>query len=227
MVTVLVKTGEYRRKKEEIVHIRGVHFLCLTLPRKGFLAPLAAHRAAKRSAAKKVEYAVFEKGFCFTEIFAKYGISEPPFRSLRLAAVRRIVCAALRAQGVLPEESFLVVRAARAGEETESVLLALAPCVRALALDAPEEGKAAARLMFRSGLALRKSTLGADLTLSLAEEEKCREGVLALFDERLSVCYDAPEAETFESEPMLAALYENGAIRAEEIAVLHFDALMS
>ena len=226
-MTVLVKTGENKRVKEEIVSIRGVRFLCLTLPRNGLLAPIVAHRAARRLKSKKVRYAVIEKGFCFTEIFEKYGIISPPFRSLRLAAVRQIVCAALREQGLLPDGAFLAVRADRVGEETENLLLSLAPCVRALALDAPGEETAAARLMFRAGLALRKSTLGADLTLSLAEGEACREGVLALFDKALRITYFAPEAETFESEPFLAALYENGSIRGEEIAVLHFDARMS
>lgn len=226
-MTVLVKTGENKRVKEEVVSIRGVRFLCLTLPRSGLLAPLTAHRTARRLVSKKVRYAVFEKGFRFTEIFGKYGIIPPPFRSLRLAAVRQIVCAALRGQGLLPDEAFLAVRADRVGEETENLLLALAPCVRALALDAPGEETAAARLMFRAGLALRKSTLGADLTLSLAEGEVCHEGVLALFDKALRITYSAPEAEVFENEPFLAALYENGSIRGKEIAVLHFDARMS
>ena len=226
-VPVLVKTGDNKRKKEEIVSIRGVRFVCLTLPQKGLLAPLAARRAAKSLVSKNIGYAVFEKGFHFTEIFAKCGVFSPPFRALRLAAVRQIVCAALRSRGVLPDDAFLAVRADRAGEETENVLLALAPCVRALALAAPGEETAAARLMFRSGLALRGSALGADLTLSLAQGETCREGVLALFDEGLRITYAAPEAGPFESEPFLAALYENGAIRGEEIAVLHFDALMS
>ena len=226
-VTVLVKTGGRRGKKEEGVSICGVRFLCLTLAGKGLFAPLAARRAARRLSGKRSITAVFEKGFPFTDIFAQYGIFQPPFHPLRCAAVRQIVCAALRAQGIFPQDAFLAVRADKGGEELERLLLSLAPCVRALALDAPGEEELAARLLFRSGLALRKSCLGADLTLSLAEGEECRDGVLALFDEKLRIGYDAPQAEPFGSEAFLAALYENGAIRGEEIAVLHFDALMS
>lgn len=222
-MTVLVKTAERGEKRAETVCLCGVRFRCLTLPRNGLLAPVLARRAAKKLRSEKVRKAVFEKGFPFTDIFAKYGIFPPAVYPLRRAAVRQIVSAALKMQGVLPQEAFLAVRAENAGEETEAVLLALAPCVRALALDAPGEESAAARLLFRCGLALRKNCFGADLALSLLKGDMCAEGLLALYDEKLCIGYDVPEEWVFESEAFLAALLENEAIRGEEIAVLRFD----
>ncbi len=218
-MTALVLLGE--RCTVEPVRLGSARFLKVTLRRKGLTARLAARRIARRLCAENIEKAAFVKGFPYTDVFRRYGVASMDIRPLRLAAAAEIVCAALRGRGVEPGEAFVAVRAPQMNGEVGALVTALSRRVRYLSLDAQGREVAAEQLRFHHGVALREGESGAQIVLSLCEGERCAGKTLALFDEALRVSYafDAPLG-GFEVETLLAAFFSEGAIAAEELAVL-------
>jgi len=223
-MTAIISTGK-RGRKAEVVTVKGLRFVHLTLPRGGFFARFAARRAARSLGTKNIEKAIFVKEFPYTEIFAKYGVFSCDIRPLRMAVAPQLVRLLLEKDGVSAREAFVAVRSGRMSAEVKTLVTSLGGVVRYLALDAPDREALAEQLRFHHGVVLREGESGAQLILSLLEGERCGGKVLALFDEALRISYacDA-QWEGVETEELLAALLAEGGIATEKIALLGADA---
>lgn len=221
-MTALVTWGE--RFAIEKVGIEGVSLCSLTLPRRSVWKRWYARRGARRLREINVKTAVFVKGFCFADIFAKYDVFPIDIRPLRLALAVPIVCAALREMGLEPKDAFVAVRAARVSGEVETFIAALSRSVRFVSVDAAGREVLGEHLRFYHGVSLREDSSRASLIVSLEEGEVCGERLLALFDKALHISYDFDAGiSDVDAEELLALLVLSG-LNAQKVAVLGLDA---
>lgn len=150
------------------------------------------------------------------------GVETAPFCQAMAAP---LVLAALERRGTAPERAVVALRGNRVTRSFFQAAEALCPRVRALTVCAPSGGEALATYLRREyGVAvLERGT--ADLTVCFSQEEGGMEGALMLCSSwpellNLSITLkDAALPACFEPLPLLAALWEEGRITPDQLAV--------
>lgn len=204
-------SGE-RRLCLERVQLRGMPLLTLYLPRRERGLERRAERAARELASRRVARVLTPPDFALWPLLLKGGLRPVDAAGLRRALAVPWVLEALRARGLPPERAAVCLSGTRVSPELTQTAWGLCPLVRRLIVDAPEGERLATRLRRQFGLpVLPPGAVRPDLTLCF------REGVL-LEGASFSLTGE-PLPEDCERMALLAALWECGCIRTEDIRI--------
>ena len=207
-----IRWEEGRRMRLAQERLWELPVLTVYLPERGRGQPRRLEKAARALAERRVTRVLAPPDFPHWQALTRRGLQPVDTQALRCALTPAWVRAALAARGIAPEKAVLSLAGARESPDMERVAWALCPMVRNLIIDVPVGGGLAARLRREYGLpVLPVRSVQADLVLRFDPGP-----ILA------GAGYSLQGAELprdCEILPLLAALWENGRVKTEEISV--------
>ena len=184
--------------------------LTLTLPDRERGSERRLNRGVRLLRQRRVTRVLTPAGFDGWPALYERGLRAVDTAPLRCALVPAWVRASLEVKGVRPENAVLCLHGNRESPEMARSALALCPLVRGLVIDAPG-GALAARLQREFGLPILPArSARAHLALTFDPSPNLT-GKFTLQAARL------PEG--FDSLPLLAALWESGRVKTEDIQI--------
>lgn len=233
----LLMEAEGRRCRWGVERIAGLRFFAVYLPRRrGLLRRLTLLRAAKWLQKAGVRRCVFPEGLAENAAFLRRGIRPvEPLPLLRRLAAPWALCE-LKGRGV-GESCTAAVAADRWSRDVEESVTALALRLRYAAVDCPGSERLARTLRGEYGVSLRSPTRErleqAEALVLFAPRPELRQKnpvVLRLYPggaQALPTLLAPPKTEAdlpagADRPALLCALWQGGALRAEEIQVKSF-----
>ena len=184
--------------------------LTLTLPAREKGSERRLNKGVRLLRQRRVTRVLTPAGFDDWPALYERGLRAVDTTPLRCALVPAWVRASLAVKGVRPENAVLCLRGNRESPEMVRSALAVCPMVRGLVIDAPG-GALSARLRREFGMpVLPARSAQAHLTLTF-DPSPVLTGRFAL--------QHVPLPEDCDRLPLLAALWESGRIKTEEILV--------
>lgn len=207
-----VRWSEGRKLRVETEDLLGLTVPTLYLPKRLADNERRVRKGLRLLAQCRVNRLLAPPGFEWWLLAEQIGLHPVDTGRLRCALAPGWMEAVLKARGMLPEQAVLCLRGARESPDMERVARLLCPRVRNLVVVVPGAGALAATLQKEFGLpVLPVRATRADLILDFAPEPTL-EG--AKYGLRVG-CLPSD----CEELPLLSALWENGRICAEEIAI--------
>lgn len=206
-----IRWSDGRRLRLERENLRDLPVLALYLPRRERGAPRRARKGARALAGRQVTRLLAPPDAPW-ELLRQAGLRPVDTAGLRCALAVPWVVESLRARGVQPERASVCLRGGRVSPELALTARRLCPVVRTLIVDAPEGGRLALHLQRQFGLpVLPPGSARPDLTL--------RFGGGPLLEGASFAAAGPPLPEDCERLPLLAALWECGRLKTEEIRI--------
>ncbi len=202
-----IKWSDGRRRLEGET-VLGLATLTLSLPRRCGRGGL--RRGAQALAKRGVRRVLTQPDFPHWPLLKRWGLAGVDTRALRCALAPLWVQASLAARGVPAERATLRLTGERESADMEALARRLCSCVRRLVIDTPGPARLAAGLRWEYGLPLLPPSAQGDLTLSFQDGPVLDGAVFSLAGAALPPC---------ETLPLLAALWEGGRVRLEDIQV--------
>lgn len=210
----------------EVVRLYGLPVLRAEVDRSGFRGERRLRGAGKRLRLGGVFRVLTPPEFDRWPLLERFGLRRVDPESFIRAQSVPLVLELLERQGLAPDRATVALRGARADRDLLRTAEALCPRVRSLIIDAPRGGRELAhRLRQEYGVPILPEGERGHAALVFQEGRALREAVsLELFGPRprlAGLTLTAPRLEEGDREdlPLLAALWEGGRLRPEDIKI--------
>ena len=207
-----IRWEDGRKIRVEGERLLDLPLLTLGLPDRERGRERRLRKAVRLLTERRVSRVLVPPGFPLWPDLAGRGLRPVDTNALRCALVPAWVRAALALRGIQPEQAVLQLAGGRESPDMERVAWSLCPLVRNLVIDTPGDGVLAVRLRREFGLpVLPAGSVQTDLCLRFDPGPVLEGGSFSLDGACLP--------EDCERLPLLAALWECGRVKTQEIIV--------